>query len=455
MNKYIKVALLSTAAIMSLSAVAQNTNSAYFTEGYTHRYQLNPVYGNDKNFISIPIVGNANTAMRGTIGIENLFYNVDGQTTTFMNPAVDASTFLNGINDMSRLALDANINLMSAGFKAFGGYNTVSINARGNMNSRIPKTLFSFLKEGIENKTYSISDFDVHTDFYGEIALGHSRQLDEKWRIGGTLKFILGGANIDARFNKAELTLGEDAWSAVTNAEVQASVNGLNYTTDINEATGNEYVSGMEIDGFGLNGFGLAIDLGAEFKPNRYWSISASLLDFGYVKWNNNMVASTGGDKSFTTETYNFSLNEKDEHYISDEMDAMIDDISTLYELQDEGNVGSRSTMLGATLNIGAEFVLPTYDRLKFGLLNSTRIQGDYSWTEFRLSANINPVEPLALAANVGVGTYGWSFGWLANVNVTGFNLFVGMDHTPGRLAKQGIPLSSNASVNLGVNIPF
>ena len=97
MNRYIKTALLFTAAIASFSAVAQNTNTAYFTEGYMHRYQLNPAYGNDKNFISIPVVGNINGAMRGTIGVENLFYNVDGQTTTFMNPAVDASKFLNGI----------------------------------------------------------------------------------------------------------------------------------------------------------------------------------------------------------------------------------------------------------------------------------------------------------------------------------------------------------------------
>ena len=455
MNKYIKTALLFAATVTSFGAVAQNTNSAYFTEGYTHRYQLNPAYGNDKNFISIPVVGNANAAMRGTIGVENLFYNVDGQTTTFMNPAVDATTFLNGIDDMSRLAMDANINLMSAGFKWLGGYNTISINARGNMNSRIPKTLFSFLKEGIENKTYSISDFDVHTDFYGEIALGHSHQIGDKWRVGGTLKFLLGGANVDARFNKAELTLGEDAWSAVTNAEVNASVKGLTYTETTSEISGHNYVSGVETDGFGLNGFGMAVDLGAEFKPNKYWAINLALLDFGYMRWSNNMVASTGGDKSFTTDAYTFSLNEKDEHFVIDEIDAMIDDISTLYELQDEGDLGPRSTMLGATLNVGAEFALPAYDKLKFGLLNSTRIQGDYSWTEFRLSANINPVEPLALAANVGVGTYGWSFGWLANVNVTGFNLFVGMDHTPGRLAKQGIPLSSNASMNLGVNIPF
>lgn len=167
------------------------------------------------------------------------------------------------------------------------------------------------------------------------------------------------------------------------------------------------------------------------------------------------MVASTGGDKTFSTDTYSFSVDEDAQNYIEDELDVMMNDISALYELEDQGDAGSRTTTLGATLNIGAEYTLPVYRNLKFGLLNTTRIQGDYSWTEFRLSANINPVKPLDLAANVAVGTYGWSFGWLANVNVTGFNLFVGMDHTPSRLAKQGIPLSSNASLNLGVNIPF
>ena len=454
MNKYIKTAILSATAVLSFGAVAQNTNSAYFIEGYTHRHELNPAFGNEKNYISIPAVGNINAAMRGTIGLENIFYNVDGQTTTFLNPAVDAS-FLNDINDLSRLGGDMNFSLMSAGFKAFNGYNTVSINVKGNINSLIPKTLFSFMKEGLENKTYDISNFDIHTDVYGEIALGHSHQLGDKWRIGGAVKFILGGANVDARFNKAQLTLGEDAWSAVTNAEIQASVNGLNYETEINEATKHEYVSGMEADESGLNGFGMAVDLGAEFKPNKYWSISVALLDLGYIKWNNNMVASTGGDKSFTTDAYSFSVDADAPNFIGDELEKMVDDLSAIYELEDMGDMGPRTTALAATLNIGAEFALPVYDKLKFGLLNSTRFQGDYTWTEFRLGANINPVKPLSLGANVAVGTYGWGFGWMANVNVTGFNLFLGMDRTLGKLTKEGLPLSSNGSVNLGVNIPF
>lgn len=454
MNKYIKTAIISATAVLSFGAVAQNTNSAYFTEGYTHRYQLNPAFDNEKNFISIPGVGNINVATHGTIGLDNIFYNVDGKTTTFMNPAVDAS-FLNDINDVSRLAGDVNINLLSAGFKAFNGYNTVSINVRGNLNTHLPKTIFSFMKEGVENKTYDISDFDAHADVYGEIALGHSHKLGDKWRVGGAVKFLLGGANIDAKFNKAELTLGEDEWSAITNAEVQASVKGLTYEHDINKETGHEYVSGMDVDGTGLNGFGMAFDLGAEFKPNQDWAFSAALLDLGFINWNNNMVASTGGDKSFITSTYSFNVDEDAPNNFSDEFDMMMNDLSALYELEDEGDAGSRTTTLGATLNLGAEFTLPVYRNLKFGLLNSTRIQGDYSWTEFRLSANINPVKPFSAGANFAVGTYGCSFGWLMNVNVTGFNMFVGMDHFMGKLTKQGLPLSSNASVNMGINIPF
>lgn len=454
MNKYIKTAILSAAAAISFGAVAQNTNSAYFTEGYNYRYQLNPAFANEKNFISIPVAGNVNAAMRGTIGLEDIFYNVDGTTTTFMNPAVDAS-FLNNINDMSRLGGEFNLNLLSVGFKGLKGYNTISVNLKGGLDSRIPKTLFSFLKEGIENKTYDISGFDIHSDLYGEIALGHSHQINQKWRVGGALKFILGGANIDAQFNKAQLTLGEDAWSAVTNAQIQASVKGLKYESEYNEDTNREYVNGMSFDGAGLNGFGMALDLGAEFKPNQDWAFSLALLDFGFISWNNNMVASTGGDQSFTTDAYSFNVDEDASNNFNDEMDKMMNDISTLYALKDEGDAGSRTTMLGATLNIAAEYSLPVYRNLKFGLLNSTRIQGDYTWTEFRLGANINPVKPLSLGANVVVGTYGWGFGWMANVNVTGFNLFLGMDRTLGKLTKQGLPLSSNGSVNLGVNIPF
>ncbi|MBQ4345220.1 MAG: hypothetical protein IJC40_04890 [Muribaculaceae bacterium] len=455
MKTIIKSIALSICLAGAISAVAQNTNSGYFTENYTYRYQLNPAMANADNFIAMPGVGNLNAAMRGTVGIDNILYNINGETTTFLNPLVDAGEFLNGLNDVNRIGADIKIGLLSAGFKAFNGYNTVSLNVRGNMNTRLPKTLFSFLKEGISNQTYDISDVKAHVDAYIELGLGHSHQLGEKWRVGGALKFLLGGANIDADFDKAQLTLGTDAWTAVTNARLQSSVKGLTYKHDVNDRTGHEYVSGMDVDGFGLNGFGMAVDLGAVFTPTSDWTFSAAVLDFGFISWGNNMVASTNGDKTFTTDKYTFNVDDEAENSFENEWDIMRDDISALYELEDNGDMGSRTTMLGATLNLGIEYTLPAYRNLKFGLLNSTRIQGNYSWTEFRLSANVAPCKVFSAGANMALGTYGFSFGWLMNVKVTGFNMFLGMDHTLGKLAKQGLPLSSNASVNLGINFPF
>ena len=36
------------------SAMAQNLNSAYFTDQFASRNTMNPAFGNDQNFISIP-----------------------------------------------------------------------------------------------------------------------------------------------------------------------------------------------------------------------------------------------------------------------------------------------------------------------------------------------------------------------------------------------------------------
>ena len=56
---------------------------------------------------------------------------------------------------------------------------------------------------------------------------------------------------------------------------------------------------------------------------------------------------------------------------------------------------------------------------------------------------------------SLGVGSFGASAGWLVNIHPKGFNFFVGMDHILGKQSKEGIPLSSRASVNLGMNITW
>lgn len=439
------------------SAYAQNTNSGYFLDGYNYRYQMNPAFGNSMNFVSIPGLGNVNAAMRGTINLYDIFHVVDGKTVLFTNPGVSDS-FLNGLNSVSHLGTDLKVNILSGGFKAWGGYNTVSINARATANVGVPRTLFELAKEGVSNRTYDISDVNASAQGYAEIAFNHSRDILQVpgLRVGAAVKFLIGIANVQADFKKADLTLGTDEWIATTNADIYANLGGMEYKTKVNDK-GHTYVSGIDMDGdgsVGPNGFGMAFDLGANYKWNDF-NFSLGVLDLGWISYFDTKHASTNGDRTVNTDAYIFNTDEDVDNSFKNEWDRFSDDLSELYQLSDNGETGTRNVGLGATLNVGVDYALPYYRRLHFGVLSSTRIASNFTWTEVRISANVNPVDCFSADVNFGIGTFGPCFGWLLNFNHRWANIFLGMDCTMGKLAKQGVPLKSNASINLGLNIPF
>lgn len=416
MIRNIKSAIMAiTMVFPMISATAQSTYSGYFTDGYVYRHQLNPAIGNDKAYISIPVLGNINMSLRSSnLGIDDILYKIDGKTTTFLNPNVNASEFLSNIDAENKIGMDMKMEILSIGFKAFNGYNTIGINFRTSIGMNIPGEMFRMLKEGISNQTYQINDMKMRGNAYAEIALGHSRPINDNLRVGATLKFLLGGANIEANYKKAELALGENNWTATAEAEIQASMKGLEYVTAINETTGRPYVDDIDVESPGIGGFGLALDLGAEYKF-KDWTFSAALLDLGFINWSNNWVASTNGVKTFETNKYIFNVDDDAPNNFDDEMDRMKDELSAIYELENNGDKGSRKQMLGATLNLAAEYTLPSYKKLSIGALSTTRFQGDYigndTWTEFRLSANWSPWKALSIGANAVTGTYGFGYG--------------------------------------------
>lgn len=438
-------------AMLPVSAEAQNLQSGYFDDNYLYRFQSNPAFGNEGHgFVAMPGLGNLNVTTNGTIGVNHILYNVNGKTTTLLNPGVSAAEVLDGLKDKSRLGVNLRETVIAFGFSGMGGYNTVSINARADVGVALPKDIFRLAKEGIENSTYDLSNLNVRGAGWAEIALGHSHKINDKLRIGATLKLLAGVGSVQTNINTATLQLREDTWVANVDAELQASLKNLRYKTKYNDDTRRDYVNGAEVEDFSpISGYGVAVDLGAVYRLNNDWEFSASLLDLGFISWDNNHVASTNGLQQVVTDEYSFNVDN------NDTWDKFKDNLTMLYQLEDLGDTGSRMSGIGATMNIGAQYTLPVYRRAKFGLLNTTRFNGPFSWTDFRLSANIEPVNCLSAGVNVGMGTFGPSFGWIVNLKAPGFNFFVASDHTPGKLAKQGVPLNSNVNVNLGLNFPF
>ncbi len=452
-SKFIAVAALGA---VSLSAMGQNTYSGYFIDSYSPRYQMNPAFAPDternyKGYVGFPALSNINIGARGNLHLTSIFYNRGGETVWFTNPDVSPSTVMNNIHDKNRIGLAVKLDVINFGFKAFNGWNTVGINVVSDTEIGVPKAFFSLAKEGVSNKDYNIKDMRAASSNYAEIALNHSHDLSKVvpgLRVGASVKILLGIADVDAYFNRANLILGENEWLVKANADIYASGCGARFKSRYNEKFNRSYFDGVDFNGFELGGFGLGFDLGAQYKW-RDFTFSLALLDLGFINWANTQHASTNGTKTFNTDAYTLAIGD------NDTWDKMQDGLEDLYQLDLMGDMGNYCKSLKTTLNWGVEYVLPYYRNLSFGLVNTTRFNGSFTWTDFRLSANVRPVKCLGLSANLGMGTYGVGFGWLANLSVKGFNLFLGMDRTLGKLSSDGYPLNSNASVNLGINFPF
>lgn len=461
---------LFTAALMAVgcSAAAQTINSAYFTEDYKFRHMLNPAFGNEQNYVSIPALGNISVNTHGNFGYQDVIMSnpmypslSSKKMTTFLNPYISAEDALSGFSTgNNRITGDVSLTILSAGFKAFGGYNTIEINSRTTTGVSLPYELFEFAKN-TGNHSYDIGDINAHAQSFAEIAFGHSRQINDKLRLGAKLKVLvgLGRADVKMRNMKANLT-AEDKWTITGEATADVSMKGFSYVSEEKkyniEGSGTyERVNNVDLDGVGVGGFGMAIDLGGVYEINEDWTVSASVLDLGFISWTNDMLAENRSKSFVFNGFHDVSVTSDRGEEIDTKVDRYGDQLADFANLTDMGDKGGRSTGIGATINVGAEYTLPVYRKVSFGALCTSRINGAYSWTEGRLSANYAPLNWLDGGVSFAVNSFTTSMGWVLNLHPKGYNFFIGMDHILGKTSKEMIPLSSNASLTVGMNITW
>ena len=336
----------------------------------------------------------------------------------------------------------------------------------------MPYEIFELTKN-LTNKDYNVSNLGATASAWTEIALGHSHNIIPGVRIGIKAKAMLGVGYADIKMDNLDLNLtGTDRWTAMANATAEVGIKGFTWgETVLKEYNSKKNPDGtpatyeqidfdnIDVDGFGLNGFGLGFDLGAEVDLGKMGlvdglKLSASLLDLGYIKWTNVAVAQNRGEEFVFEGFDDINVDGENGTDFEDQANDLADRLSDLYSLQSAG-VGSKKRSMGATLNIGVEYALPAYDKLSFGFLSTSRLQGVYSWNEERISATISPCKMLEFSANVGFGTLGTNVGWILNFHPRSFSLFIGSDHCVGKLSKQFIPLRSNYDISMGINFPI
>lgn len=461
--RYMAAALTMAAAILPTSA--QELRTSYFMETSNYRHQMNPA------LLDSPYFGmffsNINIGMTGNIGAKQFIFDTNGlpgytgnyRYTTFMDPNVDAKTFLNKLHDKNRFDLYLNYNLFSVGFKAWGGVNLLELNLRSNTNLTLPKGLFEFAKTAGEKEHYEFGGLGMRTQNYMELALGHSRDINKQWRVGGKLKFLIGAAYADFTADNVTLDMTEDAWRIQSNAQVKASLlksDVIHEDPSKNSADGRPRVKKLDNFGFSLPGFGMALDLGVTYKPIENLTLSAAITDLGFISWKNTHHASSQGDYTFDGFNNIYIGSDKDQtEDIDDQFDQIGDDLEEMFSVYDDGTK-TATQALAATLNVGAEYKLPAYDKLRFGFLYTSRIHGKYSWHQGMLNVGVRPVKWFECNVNGAVTSTGVTAGGMLSLKAPHFNFYIAADRFFSKMGKQGVPLnSSNGNITFGMTFPL
>ena len=452
--KKLGLSLICVASIGYLSA--QNSNTTYFTSGFDHRHNLNPAFMPERGIIDIPVLSNLNVGLNGNFGLNNFLYNYDDPTgkyslTTFLHRSIDGQKFINDLPDNLKGNVKIDMPILGFGFYSWGGYNTFGIGFHTNVGLKANKSLFDFLKNGQTEdgvSTYDMSNTRVDAMSYMDISFGHSREINERLTVGAKVKLLFGLAQQKMHYDKLIVEASEDRWIIDAQGESITTLGGLDAGNNIGDELDFDK---FEVDAPGIAGFGMGIDLGGSYKLTDDITLSAAILNLGWINWSKSVIGKTENDP-YIFDGFQDMGSDND---INDQMDQLGDDLEDLFKFRNAG-IKNSTTSLSPTLNIGGEYKLPAYRKLSLGLLSSTTFRSKYTYTELRGIATVSPTSWFDASLSGAFSNYGAGWGAMINFHPRAINFFIATDFMPGEVNPQFIPVKNfNMNINFGLSFAF
>lgn len=407
--------IIKTIAVMALaftcSAVhSQVLRTSYFMEGAQYRMALNPALVPERGYVNLPVVGHANASVNSDV------LGVDDVIDIIKNGGDDdyytTQEFYDKLNDRNKVMANTGTELIAAGWwngKSFMSFG-VGVKANGYVN--VPKSLFAFMRDmkGYNENDYSdycrdLSNAEFNLEAYTEIAMGYTRQISDRLRVGGRLKGLLGQGNLNLKVDHAvvqsnlrgvpsdiawtsaglsELIYARGTGSIDATATLQSSVQGLNYV--IGERGYIERARFKPKD-MGVAGMGAAIDLGVAYDVTEDVELSVAINDLGFISWSKGNTQTAHAN----TEELTFDSSRPGDLRRYSGFIGSGEAINLhLLRLVPDQEQRSRTTYLASTMAVGCQYRLMD-ERLSLGVLFTDRLSHLSEGAELTFSVNAHP----------------------------------------------------------------
>lgn len=444
------IALIGATVIMFSDVAAQQLRTSYFMDKSIVRSNMNPALRPMRGYINIPVIGGMSMNFTSnSFSMDKIFHKKNGELVTFLDASVDAKSFLASLKKNNMLDVDYAVNIMGFGFYSKKAFWSFDITAKMDGGVNIPKSFFEFAKlgTGAEGRRYDLKDLKLNIGSTIDMALGYSRQINDKLSIGAKLKFIAGIANIDMHIDEMTLNLQADVWDVRAKGRIDASMTGLKAKTET-RSDGKKYFNSFDYDFDGISGYGFGVDLGAAYKLLPQLTLSAAVLDLGFVNWSSK--STTSGTSAANYKFSGFDIKSGD-----DAAKDFLDDFGKLTDFE-MIEAGSRTTSLRTTINIGAEYAFLN-NQLSAGLLSSTQVRRTKTYSELTASCNWRPLNWMSATVSYSMIQSNFNtLGCAINISPSWIHLYLGTDYILGKVTPQFIPISQKAAnVYFGIGIPL
>ncbi len=372
MNLFTKIFIIICFVFSQLNGFSQDNLTQYNIKSLSENMFLNPGrMPETKLNINLPIISSI------SFGYSNSGFAVSDLLTKRAKDdslEFNSANVINQLNPENLMAVSFNTQLFGVGFRVRQNYYSLNARLRNDVNFSYSKDVINFLFNG--NNAFlgqqANLGLKLNTTSYAEYSLGFTHiTKNEKLTYGAHLNLLSGIANLNVK--RANLSIYTDPSTYAITATPDIMINASSIDTGSNNNS---------IGVFGKN-MGFGIDLGASYKLNKKLTLSASVIDLGFINWNENVANYQSKEASSNFVFKGYDIN-KIASTIQPYLDTLTDSLKHAFNPVKSTN--SYKTGLGTKIYLGANYTLAK--GLDAGLLLFGKFVNDKFYTAISLSIN-------------------------------------------------------------------
>ena len=292
--------LVSTLCLMLVSGsvlFAQDSfKAAYFLDGYSHRYKMNPALAPERGFFN-PVIGNINASVNSNLSLSNLMWKDEtGTLNTILakNTPSDIAQLPDGYGLMDA---GTNTSLLSVGWwNRYGTvFNSFDLGVNANASMGISQGLLDLLRDNSLVRDYDFGSMHLRGDANLEFAYGLT--VKKSWfHFGMRAKLLTGLAKINMHADEVSANVTVPGiWGVNGSGTAEFYLpKGVEIPTkgEVDSSTPSERANRLKFSETSLSsklllpsGVGAGLDLGVGFDFGQYVSLYAGVNNLGVMGW--------------------------------------------------------------------------------------------------------------------------------------------------------------------------